>query len=394
DLVVDGYHETAESGAGMTLGEELQALYPAARLEVHGKFQTAALLWHKDPVLDSLWIDIATARTEFYPYPAANPEVEASSIQQDLYRRDFTINALALRLTGPQAGEMLDFFGGAEDLQARRVRVLHANSFIEDPTRIYRGVRFATRLGFEFDSQTEDYIRHAIASGIYSQVQDSQNGKVIAPALQTRLKAELRYILQTAYWRDAMRLLGDLDALVCIHPTLKLTRYLWRQLWLMECYLQRFDPEARLVHWQMLLEVLISAIDPEFRAGVAQHLQLTAEGIERLAQLAAVEATITSALPSCEQPSQVVQLLQGYDLAMLLLVAVRMRRQRSVIRQYLEDWSQVKPLLNGNDLRALGYQPGKQFKVMLGELLGATLDGAVTDKAGAIAFIRSRFMAG
>jgi tRNA nucleotidyltransferase (CCA-adding enzyme) len=391
DLVVDGYHQAAESGAGMTLAQALQALYPAARLEVHGKFQTAALLWHKDPVLDSLWIDIATARTEFYPYPAANPEVEASSIQQDLYRRDFTINALALRLTEPNAGEMLDFFGGVEDLQAGRVRVLHANSFIEDPTRIYRGVRFATRLGFEFDSQTEDYIRHAIASGIYRQVQDTRNGKVVAPALQTRLKAELRYILQSAYWPHAIRQLGDLDALTCIHPTLKLTRYLWRQLQLMEYWLQRFDPEERLVHWQMLLEVLISAIAPAARRTVAQNLQLTAEGIDRLTQLAEVEATIAQQLPNCRKPSQIVQLLQEYDLALLLLVGVRLKRQRQRIRQYLGHWSQVKPILNGNDLRALGYKPGQQFKVILADLRAATLDGALTDRESAIAFVRTRF---
>ncbi|MFM7579112.1 MAG: poly(A) polymerase, partial [Microcystaceae cyanobacterium] len=112
DLVVDGFHQTAEAEAGVQLARLLQAFYPQARLSVHGSFQTAALLWHRDPVLGSLWVDIATARTEFYPYPAANPVVEASSIRQDLYRRDFTINALALRLTSPRQGELLDFFGG------------------------------------------------------------------------------------------------------------------------------------------------------------------------------------------------------------------------------------------------------------------------------------------
>ena len=99
-------------------------------------------------------VDIATARTEFYPYPAANPEVEASSIQQDLYRRDFTINAMAIRLTEPGAGQLLDFFGGLVDLQQQTIRVLHPNSFIEDPTRIYRAVRFAVRLEFTLDPQT------------------------------------------------------------------------------------------------------------------------------------------------------------------------------------------------------------------------------------------------
>ncbi|MDR9402588.1 MAG: CBS domain-containing protein, partial [Halothece sp. Uz-M2-17] len=129
DLVVDGFHRAADVGAGVELAKALQNDYPPARLEVHGQFQTAALLWHNHPELDSLWVDIATARTEFYPYPAANPEVEASSIRQDLYRRDFTINALAIRLTPPKSGELLDFFGGLIDLRSRLVRVLHPNSF-------------------------------------------------------------------------------------------------------------------------------------------------------------------------------------------------------------------------------------------------------------------------
>jgi tRNA nucleotidyltransferase (CCA-adding enzyme) len=395
DLVVDGNHQGAAAGAGMTLGQELQALYPAARLEVHGKFQTAALLWHQDPVLDSLWIDIATARTEFYPYPAANPEVEASSIQQDLYRRDFTMNALALRLTSPDAGAMLDFFGGVADLQARRVRVLHPNSFIEDPTRIFRGVRLATRLGFQFDPQTEEYIRYAIGSGIYQQVAEKQ----VTPALQTRLKAELRYILQTSGWRSAMRHLADLDALQCIHPTLQLTPELWRQLRLMECWLKRLDPDDRLVHWQMLLETLIAGIAPEYRSTVAQNLQLTTEGIDRLTQLADVEGAIGAALPSCAKPSQVVGLLQGYDRGLLLMVGVRWsatdRRSsgvgRRVMRQYLQAWSQVKPLLNGNDLRDLGYKPGTAFKEILAAVLAVTLDGELDGREGAIEFVRKQF---
>ena len=116
DLVVDGFHLAADDQAGVTLANKIRDQYPQARLSVHGEFQTAALLWHKDPILGNLWLDIATARTEFYPYPAANPEVEASSIRQDLYRRDFTINALAVRLTSPRKGgssrkgDLLDFF--------------------------------------------------------------------------------------------------------------------------------------------------------------------------------------------------------------------------------------------------------------------------------------------
>ena len=122
DLVVDGKCGSDDSGAGVELASSLQKLYPDSRLDVHGQFQTAALLWHKDSAFGSLWVDITTARTEFYPYPAANPEVEASSIRQDLYRRDFTINALAVRLGVPRSGELLDFFCGLLDLEAKQIQ--------------------------------------------------------------------------------------------------------------------------------------------------------------------------------------------------------------------------------------------------------------------------------
>ena len=244
DLVVDGFHRAADDEAGVTLANTIQEKYPQSRLSIHGEFQTAALLWHKDPVLGNLWVDIATARTEFYPYPAANPEVEASSIRQDLYRRDFTINALAIRLTTPRKGEfsrkgdLLDFFGGLIDLRSRLIRVLHANSFIEDPTRIYRAVRFAVRLQFTIESQTEEYIKYAINSGVYERLRLSDRQ---APALTTRLRAELKYILQADYWKPALKLLADLGALRCLHRDLQLTPQLWWQIRYVSRWLRYLD---------------------------------------------------------------------------------------------------------------------------------------------------------
>ncbi|PSB16114.1 CBS domain-containing protein [Phormidesmis priestleyi ULC007] len=395
DLVVDGFHRSADVGAGVELARSLQRLYPDVRLDIHGRFQTAALLWHKDPTFDSLWVDIATARTEFYPYPAANPEVEASSIRQDLYRRDFTINAMALRLTNPRfadtrkgPGELLDFFGGSLDLQAKQIRVLHPNSFIEDPTRIYRAVRFATRLGFEIEPQTERYIRHAIASGIYEQIQDRQvAGRVIAPALQTRLKSELKYILQSSYWKAALNQLAHLGALRCIHPKLELDDELRWQLRSADRWLHRLDRSQLLPSWQLLLEVLIAHLAPDDRASVAQNLQLSADGIDRLVQLEPVRSKLES-LSISLSPSQIVQYLKPYELPLLILVAVKSSRAiRKQIWRYLTIWSTVKPPLDGNDLKALGYKPGRQFKQILDDLLSATLDGRVHDRAEAEAYL-------
>ncbi|MBD2076798.1 CBS domain-containing protein [Phormidium sp. FACHB-592] len=451
DLVVDGFHRAAVVGAGVALAKSLQTHYPTARLEIHGKFQTAALLWHRDPVLKSLWVDFATARTEFYPYPAANPEVESSSIQQDLYRRDFTINAMAIRLTEPCAGEILDFFGGLLDLQAKQIRVLHANSFIEDPTRIYRAVRFATRLGFQLDAQTESYIRYAIASGIYSQTQvqsqdqqrhhQSSQVPVATPALQTRLRAELKYIFQSPYWQPALQTLAELGALQCLHPTLAMDADLWRQLrWVDRGlkWLKRQKAEGNVVDstgeagandvrrrqkaeatsnfhpsafcaplssfppsWLALLEVLLAHLAPEHRSAVATNLQLPIDSTERLQQLETAQLTLTAALPACQRPSEIVQLLKPYDLWLLVLIAVRSERStpapsktgspRRKIWQYLTHWVAVKPPLDGKDLKALGYKPGPQFKAILEALVAATLDGVLSNHAEAEAFVAERF---
>ncbi len=421
DLVVDGDGRSGNSGAGVELASELQKLYPTSRLEIHGEFQTAALLWHKDSPFGSLWLDIATARTEFYPYPAANPEVEASSIRQDLYRRDFTINALAVRLGTPRSGELLDFFGGLLDLEGKQIRVLHANSFIEDPTRIYRAVRFAVRLGFTIEPQTEGYIRHALASGIYYRIQ-GENGR--APALETRLKSELKYILQAPYWQVALQILGDLQALRCIHPTLDLDKALWHQLRLLERFLQGRKEEGRrkkeegrrkkeeketipnskfsiphsqfpiinIPDWQMRLEVLIAYLAPEYRGKVANNLKLPADSIKRLQDLSARTSEVLERLPKCELPSQLVLFLRNYELPMLIAIALQSPRSvRHQIWEFFTKWVKVEAPLNGNDLKALGYLPGPAFKLMLDDLLAATLDGHLGDRTSAIAFLAAHY---
>jgi tRNA nucleotidyltransferase (CCA-adding enzyme) len=389
DLVVDGFHRSADEGAGVELASKLQEMYPQARLSVHGAFQTAALLWHNDPKLGSLWVDIATARTEFYPYPAANPEVEASSIRQDLYRRDFTINALALRLTSPKAGELLDFFGGYLDLRSRQIRVLHPNSFIEDPTRIYRGVRFAVRLNFEIEPQTEEYIRYAIQSGVYERLRLENHQ---APALTTRLRAELEYILQAPYWKSAVQLLASLGALGCMHPDLKLDWQLWWQIRYVDRWLHWLDPERNLSHWLIRLEALIAYLDTSQRCKLASNLQLPKDSIQRLEQLEELQNKVNESLPQCQLKSEIFKLLHPYSLPSLILIASRSPKPiRRNIWQYLTNLSKVQPPLTGNDLKALGYKPGPIYKQILDELLIATLDGKIQNRVEAENFLRKNY---
>ena len=112
---------------------------------------------------DSYKIDIATARTEYYAQPGALPTIEASSIKQDLYRRDFTINALAITLNEPKFGMLIDFFGSQKDIKDKTIRVLHSLSFVEDPTRVFRAIRFESRYQFSIGKQTLHFIQTAVS---------------------------------------------------------------------------------------------------------------------------------------------------------------------------------------------------------------------------------------
>ena len=368
DLVVDGFYQSAQVGAGEDLARTVKQQYPQVELQVYGRFQTAALVWRKDSELDSLMIDIATARTEFYPYPAANPEVEASSIRQDLYRRDFTINAMAIRLSQPESGKLLDFFGGLVDLQDKQVRVLHPNSFIEDPTRIFRAVRFAVRLGFQIDSQTETFIRHAIESGVYPEL---QKNAAQAPGLQTRLKRELKYVLEAPYWQSALGLLDKLGALKCLHSTLEMSDQLWHQLRRVDRWMERFNLYTLMIPWQIRLEVLITQLEPDFRRLVAETLQLPIDSIERLTNLAQIESNLIDTLPGFEHPSEICRTLNQYDLSTLLLVSVRNPRPLGqIIWQYLTTWSKLKPPLNGNDFKGFRLQTWSPVQDPIGNLDG------------------------
>ena len=387
DLVVDSFRSPVVEGAGVVLAQQLQQRYPNTTLQIHEAFQTATLSWSTQADQAPLTIDIATARIEFYPYPAANPEVESSSIHQDLYRRDFTINAMAVRLTSPQSGLLLDFFGGYLDIQQRQVRVLHANSFIEDPTRIFRAVRFAIRLGFTIDSQTETFIRYAIASGIYTNLQ-TQNIQKRLPALQARLKAELTQILKADYWAQSLWQLNELGALSCLHPSLTIDAELWRQMHRAGRWQQRFAEEVGkdidVEAWLIRLEILLARV--ETRVQIATNLQLPLGSIQRLQQLATIENAYLAQFPHADdtKPSFVYKTFVSHRLSTLLLISVRHPQKiGTYVWQYITRFIHIRPPINGNHLRRLGYKPGPLYRQILTTLTYAVLDGKVTSAVSA-----------
>jgi tRNA nucleotidyltransferase (CCA-adding enzyme) len=390
DLVVGGETETP-TDAGIQLAIDLQAVYPPAKLTSHPNFQTAALTWPQ--MIDKEWsgisVDIATARIETYQYPGAHPTVTAGSIYQDLQRRDFTVNAMALRLTGDRAGEITDFFGGQQDLAHKCLRVLHDRSFQDDPTRIFRGVRFLTRLGFTWAAETEMQWQNTLNSGIFATTLKSQ---VRVPSLEDRLRAELKYLSDSPQWLEGIKALGELQAWQCIHPQLQVTETTWLSLNLLERLLVNPPHSSmRLAGWPLRLEIILASLDLVDRETAAQQLQMSVESIERLQQIELVQATINN-LGFGLRPSQITAKLVVYSIELLYLVLLLDPEPDNLLLfRHLTEWSHTQAFLDGNDLKDLGYPPGKAYKPMLQALTAATCDGLVRDREGSIEFIKINF---
>jgi tRNA nucleotidyltransferase (CCA-adding enzyme) len=202
DLVIEG--------EGVRFAEEFARVYDA-NIQYYTKFGTATLMFP-----DGCRLDIATARSETYEHPAALPKVLPGSIRDDMRRRDFTINTLAISLNPAYFGELLDFFKGSDDIKRKLIRVLHDLSFIDDPTRVFRAVRFEQRLDFRIESSTEKLVRDAVTKNLFDLLADY------------RVFSELRLILQE---KDPLRVLKRLEwfgILSLIRPRIESNREIRR----------------------------------------------------------------------------------------------------------------------------------------------------------------------
>ena len=369
DLVVEG----DGIAYARKLGEALHA-----RVKVHERFGTAVLL-----LPDGFTLDVATARTEYYEYPTALPTVEQSSIKKDLYRRDFTINALAVRLNEKGFGDVLDFYGGQRDLNDKVVRVLHGLSFVEDPTRVFRAMRFERRFGFHLGRDTAALIAGAVKMNLFHRLSGH------------RVLEELKLLLDEREPKHAVQRLAGFDLLKFIHPKLVWTNRLKALLdaieqvvdWYQLLYLDR-TMEPWLVYMMGLLEVL-----PE--RAVTEVLKRFPFSEPETAKLKMARAGCHAAIRrlggnTVLKPAEIYHLLSGLsDEGLLILMAKSkgdaVKRQVSA---FLTTYQQVKPLLTGADLKAMGLKPGPRFKVVLNRLLDARLNGEVKTEAEEVDLVR------
>ena len=339
------------------------------RVRLHEAFQTAAILLE-----DGLRLDLATARTEHYRRPAALPEVSPGGIRQDLFRRDFTINALAMRLDPAEFGRVLDFFGGRRDLRDGKIRVLHGLSFIEDPTRAFRAVRFATLLDFELARETAHLLRVATQERVFDR---------LSPV---RLRRELERLLGGRRPTTAVRMLGELRLLPTLHPRLRPGRRGFARLERAEEVLAWFRLLYRdelVLEWTVVLGVLLDALEQNERAEVLERLRPGRKASAILSEASDRVHRVVTALSvrRAPLPSAIHEACRGEAPEILLLAMSLTGREevRRSLARFLSQLRDVRPDIHGGDLLAAGVPEGRRVAVGLDAAVRAKLDGRAPD---------------
>ncbi|HEY9756919.1 MAG TPA: CBS domain-containing protein [Oculatellaceae cyanobacterium] len=371
-------------GSAIELANQLQSDFPG-QFEVktnHERFQTSHLYFHG---AEKREVDLSTARIEFYDYPAALPTVEPSKLEQDLLRRDFTINTLALRLNPEQFGELVDMFGGYQDIQDKTIRILHPFSFIEDPTRIVRAAKFSARLGFAINERTLEQAKRAVSMGIF----DDLGG--------TRMKNELMAILDSPHRLDALNLLAGLGARLCyLDSHLEFTSKTRKRIRWTERLLNRYSVKDE---WIVFLGVLLSSLPQDRVPMVLDRLHL--QNVQKENIIKGLE--IPSNYPDLFQPfdrrdletrfkrSEIYKVLGGksdQSLAIAAGVAAAGAPIRRLIKTYLGELESTKLEITGADLINLGVKQGPTVGEILRLVFEAKLDGAVSDRASELDLAR------
>ncbi|WP_456397521.1 CBS domain-containing protein [Desulfurobacterium sp.] len=339
------------------------------KVHVFDKFKTATVT-----LPDGFKIDFASARTEIYRAPGALPEVDTAPLKKDLFRRDFTINTLAVKLNGREFGKLIDFFNGLKDIKEKKIRVLHALSFVEDPTRILRALRFAVRYRFDIGKHTKKLLKIAVQKNLFRTVE----GK--------RVYLELKHIFEEDNPLRIVNRMEEYGILKAFSP-----RFIWNRK-----KRDFFERIRKIINWHKLTfnkhKVNYSVL---YFAAFLESLP--AEEIDRVLKDFSVPADEGSLIKNLLYRgkqftiklergsftnSELFEMLKREKEEMVLYVAARTTKEELKHRllQYLKEWEGLKLAITGDDLKKMGLEPGPVFKEVLTELKHRVLDGEVENE--------------
>ena len=321
-------------------------------------------------------IDFATARKETYSKPAALPTVEFAMLKDDLIRRDFTINAMAISLSEHDFGSLIDFFDGLGDLERKSIKALHDKSFIDDPTRILRAIRFEQRLSFSIEAHTANLMRKSIDKEIYKKVE------------KPRLRDEIILILKE---KEPFRIIKRMDgfwALKIIHPYLKLNKDLHNVFAAVDkacLWYQNNSPRKRSIEkWLIYLMVLFEDVSHdgtlyfcnkfEFKRGERLRIMSYRNNGHKVLKTLNAKRKIL--------PSKIYRLLEplSHEATLLLMAVSRSDIGRGRIMEFFHKYNGMRSAVRGDDLKTLGVKIGPHLSNILEKILYKKLDGILTNK--------------
>jgi len=381
DLVVEG--------DAIALANTIQEKY-GGRVTSHSRFGTAKWFIDKEQLTilgstkklrESLpnALDFISARTEFYTHPTALPTVERGSIKLDLHRRDFTINTLALRLDGHHKGELYDYWGGLDDLKGKLVKVLHSLSFVDDPTRILRAVRYEQRYGFQLDQRTQDLLLEA--------------KELLKRVSGDRIRHELDRIFDEENTGQMMDRLSELTIFKAIHPDLN-----WDQdlLKLVESLPgKEHPPEWKIeedgggIPLSRTILYTVWLMQSPVGSNVSQRLKLVSYLTRVIEEASRLRLTLKSLYKL--RPSQVTVKLNR--ISNMAIYAVYLEagepKYKGVLSRYLSSWQHVESNITGVDLMKKGLDPGPRYSEILTSIRNAWLDEEISTKKEEKTLLRS-----
>ncbi len=365
DLVVEG--------DGINYAQKL-ALCTGGDLRIHHAFGTAEL-----KIPQGYRIDIASARAEFYSQPGALPKIRYSSIKQDLIRRDFTVNAMALGLNGDNFGQIIDFFRGEKDLESGLIRVLHNLSFIDDPTRIFRAIKFEQRYYFTIEPHTERLIKGAIKNNILEKISAE------------RLLDEMVTLLNEKRPISSIKRMDELGIMKAIHSDINIDREILELL--NEIYKnlsnKYYVKDIDITEWLVYFIAFTKKLYPEEIKKIGKKLKIRPELIEKLVW--ECNYCINLSNPDRLSPSIICKELSGLSMEFLfyMMSEIKNKIARRRIINYLTRWRHVKSTVSGSDLIGMNYLPGPYFRQAINEVREKVMDGIIKDREDALEYARN-----
>lgn len=368
-LDVDNYDiDLVVEGDGEELARRLAEKF-GGKARIHERFRTAMVV-----LKDGFKLDVATARTEYYEFPAALPTVEKSSIREDLYRRDFTINTLAICLNPDRFGDLLDYFGGKKDIQNKLIRILYNFSFVEDPTRIMRAIRFETRYGFTIEPDTLRFAKDAIDRRLLGQLS------------YKRILQELILILNEQDPLPALQRMVEVGVWQYILPevnlekvsTTKLKRVAVMGAWFKERY---FKTDVRL--WLVYIMVILSQLTKESIDEVIERYHFDKQAIIALNESIKVPEMVAYLDNNLDlKTSDIDKILYNWSAEALIYLLLSLNDEKAWenVVEYLDIKDKVEVKITGHDLKTLGIKQGPVYKEILDKLYQLKLDGELVTK--------------